>query len=111
TTVLPRFRTQKWLIDTSRFLCSIHPAFSVRLRHGQTGGLTDYGGWQMSVRGGWLCGAVEFEADLPFSKFVRCHCSRCRNATGSTFSANAYVLPRAFRWLSGEDKVARFDLP
>jgi hypothetical protein len=65
----------------------------------------------MSVRGGCLCGSVEFEADLPFSKFVRCHCSRCRSATGSTFSANAYVLPRAFHWLSGEDKVTRFDLP
>jgi hypothetical protein len=64
----------------------------------------------MTVRGGCLCGLVEFEADLPFSKFVKCHCSRCRNATGSAFAANAYVLPQAFRWLSGEDKVARFDL-
>ena len=45
-----------------------------------------------------------------FSKFVKCHCSRCRNATGSAFAANAYVSPPAFRWLSGEDNVARFDL-
>ena len=65
----------------------------------------------MSVRGGCLCGLVEFEADLPFSKFVRCHCSRCRKATGSAYAANAYVLPGAFRWLSGEAEVARFDLP
>jgi hypothetical protein len=64
----------------------------------------------MTVRGGCLCGLVEFEADLPFSKFVKCHCSRCRNATGSAFAANAYVLPQGFRWLSGADKVARFDL-
>jgi hypothetical protein len=64
----------------------------------------------MSVRGGCLCGSVEFEADLPFSKFVKCHCSRCRHATGSAFTANAYVLPHAFRWLSGEDNVAHFDL-
>ncbi len=64
----------------------------------------------MSVRGGCLCGLVEFEADLPFSKFVKCHCSRCRNATGSAFAANVYVSPPAFRWLSGEDIVARFDL-
>src|SRR2546423_8992001 len=64
----------------------------------------------MPVRGGCLCGLIEFEADLPFSRFVKCHCSRCRNATGSAFAANAYVLPHAFRWLSGEDKVTRFDL-
>jgi hypothetical protein len=64
----------------------------------------------MTVRGGCLCGVVEFEVDLPFIKFVRCHCSRCRSATGSTFSANAYVLPPAFRWLCGQDHVVRFDL-
>src|SRR3977135_816888 len=65
----------------------------------------------MTVRGGCLCGLVEFEVDLPFTKFVKCHCSRCRRATGSAFAANAYVLPQAFRWLSGQDRVARFDLP
>jgi hypothetical protein len=64
----------------------------------------------MTVRGGCLCGLVEFEVDLPFIKFVRCHCSRCRRAAGSAFSSNAYVLPQAFRWLSGQDHVARFDL-
>jgi hypothetical protein len=48
---------------------------------------------------------------LPFTKFMKCHCSRCRGATGSAFSANAYVLPPAFRWLAGQDHVARFDLP
>ena len=65
----------------------------------------------MTVRGGCLCGSVEFEVDLPFTKFVKCHCSRCRRATGSAFAANAYVLPPAFRWLSGKEHVARFDLP
>jgi hypothetical protein len=65
----------------------------------------------MTVRGGCLCGGVEFELDLLFIKFVKCHCSRCRSASGSAFAANAYVLPPAFRWLSGEDRVARFDLP
>ena len=65
----------------------------------------------MSVRGGCLCGIVKFEVDLPFTKFMKCHCSRCRGATGSAFSANAYVLPPAFRWLAGQDHVARFDLP
>ena len=64
----------------------------------------------MSVRGECLCGLVEFEVDLPFHKFVKCYCSRCRSATGSAFAANAYVSPAAFRWLSGKDNVARFDL-
>src|ERR1700744_2436241 len=65
----------------------------------------------MSVRGGCPGGQVKFEADLPFAKFVKCHCSRCRSATGSAFAANAYVLPAAFRWLKGEAHAARFHLP
>ena len=65
----------------------------------------------MLVRGGCLCRSVAFEVQLPFGKFLRCHCSRCRGATGSAFAVNAYVLPAAFRWTRGEDKVVRFDLP
>src|SRR5215472_18193898 len=50
----------------------------------------------MVVQGSCLCGAVAYEARLPLAKFVNCHCSRCRKATGSAHSANAYVLPDAF---------------
>ena len=65
----------------------------------------------MSIRGGCLCGRVEFEVEPPFGKFVKCYCSRCRSATGSAFAANGYVQPQAFRWLVGEENVVRFDLP
>jgi hypothetical protein len=65
----------------------------------------------VTLRGGCLCGLVEYEVDPPFIKFVKCHCSRCRKATGSAFAANAYVLPPAFRWLSRQDHVVRFDYP
>ncbi len=65
----------------------------------------------MVVRGTCLCRTVGYEAELPFRKFVKCHCSRCRMATGSAYAANAYVLPRAFRWSRGEDEVTRYDLP
>ena len=63
------------------------------------------------MRGGCLCGQVAFEADAPALKFIRCHCSRCRAATGSAYAVNLYVAPAAFRWTAGEDRVARFDLP
>ena len=85
----------------------------------------------MSVRGGCLCGSVEFEADLPFSKFVRCHCSRCRSATGSTFAqthtscrarsagcqartkwlVSIFRLPAASRLRSAEIAAAHFHTP
>jgi hypothetical protein len=65
----------------------------------------------MKLRGACLCQSVRFEAELPFLKFLKCHCSRCRKASGSAFAANAYVLPQAFRWILGQDNVVRFDLP
>jgi len=61
----------------------------------------------MIVRGACLCRSIEFEVNLPFLRFVKCHCSRCRKATGSAFAANAYVLPQAVRWKSGENDVVR----
>ena len=50
----------------------------------------------MTVRGGCLCEAVEFEVDLPFIKFVKCHCSRCRGASGSALAMTALSSPAAF---------------
>jgi hypothetical protein len=65
----------------------------------------------MTVCGRCLCGAVTYEIALPADRFVYCHCSRCRKATGCAHSANIYVKPAAFRWTNGENKVGRFDLP
>jgi hypothetical protein len=65
----------------------------------------------MKMRGSCLCGGVSFEVDLPFDRFVHCHCSRCRKATGTAHASNAVVKPDAFRWLLGAEHVSRFDLP
>jgi len=65
----------------------------------------------MRIRGSCLCGSVTFEVALPFDRFVYCHCSRCRKATGTAHAASAAVATGSFRWLSGEDYVSRFDLP
>lgn len=65
----------------------------------------------MFVAGSCLCGSVRFEVRLPFRDFVNCHCSRCHKATGSAYAANALVEPDALRWLAGQDRTRRFDLP
>ena len=63
------------------------------------------------LRGSCLCGAVAYEADRPFARFITCWCSRCRKASGTSPTTNAYVAPDAFRWTRGADRVARYDLP
>jgi hypothetical protein len=61
--------------------------------------------------GSCLCGAVKFQISPPFAKFVHCHCSRCRKATGAAHASNIYLAPEQLTWLSGEDAVKRFNLP
>ncbi|MDF0517499.1 GFA family protein [Bradyrhizobium yuanmingense] len=46
-----------------------------------------------------------------FDRFLNCHCSRCRKATGTAHSCEVIVKASAFRWFRGETSVARFDLP
>jgi hypothetical protein len=64
-----------------------------------------------SAHGSCLCKAVQYEVDLPFERFMYCHCSRCRKATGSPHAANGFVKAEAFRWTQGQDFVKRYDVP
>ena len=63
------------------------------------------------ISGSCLCQAVGYQADLSQGRFVNCHCSRCRKATGSAYAAEVLVAPDAFRWTRGEAEVVRYDLP
>src|SRR5258708_29925919 len=64
-----------------------------------------------AYRGSCICGEVVFEVDGPFDRFLNCHCSRCRKATGTAHSCEVIVKASAVRWLRGARSVARFDLP
>jgi hypothetical protein len=54
------------------------------------------------LEGSCLCGAVRYEIDGELGPVVLCHCSMCRKAQGSAFTANAPVPARAFRIVQGE---------
>ena len=63
------------------------------------------------AHGSCLCKTVQYEVELPFERFLYCHCTRCRKATGSPHAANGFVKPEAFRWTQGASAVKRYDLP
>jgi hypothetical protein len=58
-----------------------------------------------------LCGAVRYELEPPFIRFVHCYCSRCRKATGGARATNIAVAPARFRFTAGADAISRWDLP
>ncbi len=41
-----------------------------------------------TLRGSCLCGAVHYEAVGEVRRFLHCHCSRCRKATGTGHASN-----------------------
>ena len=63
------------------------------------------------VKGSCLCGQVTYAITGNIGIFQYCHCSRCRKFTGSAHSANLFVALDDFRWLSGEERVGRYQLP
>ena len=60
------------------------------------------------LEGSCLCGAVRYQIDGELGPVVLCHCSMCRKAQGSAFTANAPVLARAFRIVQGEGALRAY---
>lgn len=60
------------------------------------------------VKGGCLCGKVQYTATGPFSAFHICHCSQCQRSTGSAHAANIFTTPDRLEWLAGEDQITAF---
>jgi hypothetical protein len=66
---------------------------------------------QQHITGSCLCGDVRFEITPPSTGFRYCHCSRCQKASGAAHAANLFLPEKQFKWLAGESRVKRFDLP
>lgn len=64
-----------------------------------------------TLRGSCLCGAVRYEVTGEPRRFLHCHCSRCRKATGTGHASNLFIQPGTLRWLGGEEKIRSFKLP
>ena len=58
--------------------------------------------------GSCLCGAVKYATDAPIESASHCHCSQCRKAHGAAFGSYGNVPWSSFRWVAGEESVARY---
>jgi len=58
--------------------------------------------------GACLCGILRYEIAGPFTTMLHCHCSMCRKHHGAPFATFVAAAHSGFRWLTGEDAVARF---
>ena len=63
------------------------------------------------MHGSCLCGAVRFEITGRTTDMWMCHCSLCRRVSGVASNANLMAGRDRLRWLTGEDHIAKFELP
>jgi len=61
------------------------------------------------IHGSCLCGRVRFELGGAPQFINHCHCSMCRKVHGAAFGSFLHADGRAFRWVSGESIVERFN--
>lgn len=61
------------------------------------------------LTGHCLCGEVTFAYNGPLGPVALCHCSQCRRAHGSAFSASAPVQKAHFRFTGGVDRISEFE--
>jgi len=59
-------------------------------------------------KGSCLCGAVRFEIEGEIETVLKCHCQKCRKASGTAFGTNAPIQSSAFRLVDGADALASY---
>jgi hypothetical protein len=90
-------RSERPAADMSDGISPESPHFGER---GARGHMTD---------GQCLCGTVRYEVSGSLGEVRYCHCSRCRHATGSAFSANAKIARANFRIVSGQVAIREYE--
>lgn len=63
---------------------------------------------QRALAGRCLCGAVRYAVTDEFIYALNCHCSNCRQATGSAFKSFAGIARNKLRITKGEDSLMIF---
>ena len=63
------------------------------------------------MKGTCLCGAVRYLVTGTPTAFDLCHCSRCRQASGSAFIAELVFEAAKFEWVSGRSLVKTYEAP
>lgn len=61
------------------------------------------------LTGQCLCGDIKLEYDGPLGPIALCHCSQCRRAHGSAFSASAPIQKIRTRYTAGEDLIREYE--
>lgn len=66
---------------------------------------------QISLKGGCLCGAVQYEVTGEPQRFYHCHCQRCRKSSGTGHASNLMLANARLVFTQGESLLRQFKVP
>jgi len=66
---------------------------------------------KQTLTGSCLCGALQYTVTGEPDRFMHCHCSRCRKASGTGHASNLFVKDAAITWTGDTSKIKFFKLP
>jgi len=66
---------------------------------------------QLTLTGSCLCGALEYRATGEVSRFMHCHCSRCRKSTGTGHATNLFLKDGTLTWTGDTALIKTYKVP
>lgn len=61
------------------------------------------------IRGGCLCGGIQYEYRGEINEYVICHCNQCKRAQGSVFVTNVSINTDLFRIVLGKSLLKAYE--
>lgn len=62
------------------------------------------------LEGACLCGSITYKVSGEPQRFLHCHCSRCRRASGTGHASNV-IIEGKLEFASGADLLKRYKVP
>ena len=60
------------------------------------------------VKGGCLCGEIQYEYHGSLSELVICHCNQCKKAQGTVFAVNSPIKADLFKITQGKSRLQAY---
>lgn len=65
----------------------------------------------VTLKGGCLCGTVQYEVSGEPQRFYHCHCARCRKSSGTGHATNLMLMDAQLVFTTGESFLKRYKVP
>lgn len=60
------------------------------------------------IKGKCLCGTVQYQLNSEQLIAYQCHCSLCRQFSGTAFSTTLFAKVEAFKWIAGKESIKTY---